>query len=164
MSLCADYGDDWYASGNEPCFGFPWLYNWVGSPWKTQEVIHRVLNEIYVDVSDGLPGNDDLGAMGAWYVWVSLGLYPEIPGVAGFAVSTPSFPYICIHLPNGKTIVQNSSKDGKPYIKSMTVNGKTYKGTWIPWENLSDGAILKYITSDKPNVKWGTQILPPSYK
>ena len=162
--LDADYGDDWYASGNEPCFGFPWIYNWVGSPWKTQDVIRRVLNEIYIDVSDGLPGNDDLGAMGAWYVWVSLGLYPEIPGVAGFALSTPSFPRICIHLPNGKDIVQTSSQDGKPFIKSLNINGKECKGTWLPWKDLADGAIMKYATSDKPNTKWGTQIAPPSYK
>ena len=162
--LDADYGDDWYASGNEPCFGFPWLYNWVGCPWKTQEVIQRVLSEIYIDVSDGLPGNDDLGAMGAWYVWVSLGLYPEIPGVAGFALSTPSFPNICIHLPNGKDIVQKSSQDGKPYITTLQINGKTCRGTWLPWKDLADGALLKYTTSDKPNKKWGTQINPPSFK
>jgi putative alpha-1,2-mannosidase len=122
------------------------------------------LEEIYLDASDGLPGNDDLGAMGAWYVWVSLGLYPEIPGVAGFSLSTPSFPRICIHLPNGKEIVSESSQDGKPYITSMTLNGKTVKGTWIPWETLAEGAQLKYKTSDKPNRKWGTQIAPPSYQ
>lgn len=162
--LDADYHEDWYASGNEPCFGFPWLYNWLGQPWKTQEVIKRVLKEIYLDVSDGLPGNDDLGAMGAWYVWVSLGLYPEIPGVAGFALSTPSFPYICIHLPNGKEIVSESTQDGKPYITSMRLDGKPVNGTWIPWEQLSEGAHLKYNTSDKPNSKWGTRVAPPSYK
>lgn len=162
--LDADYGDDWYASGNEPCFGFPWLYNWVGCPWKTQEVIQRVLSEIYIDVSDGLPGNDDLGAMGAWYVWVSLGLYPEIPGVAGFALSTPSFPQICVHLPNGKDIVLKSTQDGKPYITALQINGKTFRGTWIPWKDLAEGALLKYTTSDKPNKKWGTQVNPPSFK
>lgn len=162
--LDADYHEDWYASGNEPCFGFPWLYNWLGQPWKTQEVIKRVLKEIYLDVSDGLPGNDDLGAMGAWYVWVSLGLYPEIPGVAGFALSTPSFPYIRIHLPNGKEIVSESTQDGKPYITSMRLDGKPVNGTWIPWEQLSEGAYLKYNTSDKPNSKWGTRVAPPSYK
>ena len=162
--LDADYHEDWYASGNEPCFGFPWLYNWISKPWKTQEVIKRVLEEIYLDVSDGLPGNDDLGAMGAWYVWVSLGLYPEIPGVAGFTLSTPSFPRIRIHLPNGKEIVSESSQDGKPYITSMQLNGKAVKGTWIPWENLVEGAHLKYKTSDKPNKKWGTEIPAPSYQ
>ena len=102
--------------------------------------------------------------MGAWYVWVSLGLYPEIPGVAGFALSTPSFPRITIHLPNGKDIVQTSSQDGKPYIKSLNINGKECKGTWLAWKDLADGAIMKYATSDKPNTKWGTQIAPPSYK
>ena len=37
--LNAGYDDDWYASGNEPGFGIPWVYIWLGKPYKTQRVI-----------------------------------------------------------------------------------------------------------------------------
>ena len=79
--LDAGYNDAWFASGNEPSFHIPWIYNWVGTPYKAQEIINRVLNEQYSSKIDGLPGNDDLGTMGAWYVFACIGLYPEIPGV-----------------------------------------------------------------------------------
>ena len=67
--LDAGYNDAWFASGNEPSFHIPWIYNWVGTPYKAQEIINRVLNEQYSSKIDGLPGNDDLGTMGAWYVF-----------------------------------------------------------------------------------------------
>ena len=74
--LDAGYNDAWFASGNEPSFHIPWIYNWVGTPYKAQEIINRVLNEQYSSKIDGLPGNDDLGTMGAWYVFACIGLYP----------------------------------------------------------------------------------------
>ena len=35
--LDAGYNDAWFASGNEPSFHIPWIYNWIGRPYKTQE-------------------------------------------------------------------------------------------------------------------------------
>lgn len=96
--LDAGYNDAWFASGNEPSFHIPWIYNWIGRPYKTQEIINRVLNEQYSSKIDGLPGNDDLGTMGAWYVFACIGLYPEIPGVGGFTVNTPIFSSVKVHL------------------------------------------------------------------
>jgi putative alpha-1,2-mannosidase len=29
-------------AGNEPGFGVPWLYNYVGQPWKTQQTVDRI--------------------------------------------------------------------------------------------------------------------------
>ena len=96
--LDAGYNDAWFASGNEPSFHIPWIYNWIGRPYKTQEIINRVLNEQYSSKIDGLPGNDDLGTMGAWYVFACIGLYPEIPGVGGFTINTPIFSSVKVHL------------------------------------------------------------------
>ena len=80
--LDAGYNDAWFASGNEPSFHIPWIYNWIGRPYKTQEIINRVLNEQYSSKIDGLPGNDDLGTMGAWYVFALSG-NPGCGGIYG---------------------------------------------------------------------------------
>lgn len=88
VRLDAGYNDPWFASGNEPSFHIPWVYNWLGRPDKTSKVINRILNEQYTSAPDGLPGNDDLGTMGAWYVFACTGLYPMIPGV-GASRSAP---------------------------------------------------------------------------
>lgn len=126
--LDAGYNDAWFASGNEPSFHIPWIYNWVGTPYKAQEIINRVLNEQYSSKIDGLPGNDDLGTMGAWYVFACIGLYPEIPGVGGFTVNTPIFSSVKVHLKKGDMVIKGGSEKNI-YIKSMKINGKPYDST-----------------------------------
>ena len=159
--LDAGYNDAWFASGNEPSFHIPWIYNWVGTPYKAQEIINRVLNEQYSSKIDGLPGNDDLGTMGAWYVFACIGLYPEIPGVGGFTVNTPIFSSVKVHLKKGDMVIKGGSEKNI-YIKSMKLNGKPYDSTWIDWDQLNNGATIEYTTSSKPDVKWGTKVTPPS--
>ncbi len=161
--LDAGYDDDWYACGNEPSFGIPWAYNWVGKPYKTQNVVHQVITGQYSGNVDGLPGNDDLGSMGSWYVFASIGLYPEIPGVGGFSVNAPIFSSIKLHFKNGDlTILGGSEKDY--YIKSMRFNGKPYESTWINWSDLENGGTIQYRQTNKPNFQWGTKVIPPSFE
>ncbi len=160
--LDANYNDAWFASGNEPSFHIPWIYNWVGCPYKTQTVVNRILNEQYSGKIDGLPGNDDLGTMGAWYIFACIGLYPEIPGIGGFTINTPIFSSVKIHLKNGSIFIKGGSEKNI-YIKSLKVNGVLYNSTWINWDELSNGATLEYQTSGKADLKWGTKVLPPSF-
>lgn len=160
--LDAGYNDAWFASGNEPSFHIPWIYNWIGRPYKAQEVINRVLNEQYSSKINGLPGNDDLGTMGAWYVFACIGLYPEIPGVGGLTVNTPIFSSVKVHLKKGNIVIKGGSEKNI-YIRSMKLDGKPYDSTWINWDQLSNGATIEYDTSNKPDVKWGTKVLPPSF-
>ena len=160
--LDASYGDEWFASGNEPSFQIPWIYNWAGAPYKAQQVIRRILNEQYSSRVNGLPGNDDLGSMGAWYVFASIGLFPEIPGVGGFSVNSPVFRNIVLHLPEGDVIIKGGDEK-KEYIHSLSLDGKKMEGTWIDWSDLYRGATLEYKLSGKPDKTWGTRIAPPSY-
>lgn len=160
--LDAGYNDAWFASGNEPSFHIPWVYNWIGRPYKTQEIINRVLNEQYTSEIDGLPGNDDLGTMGAWYVFACMGLYPEIPGVGGFTINTPIFSSVKIHLKKGDIVIKGGSEKNI-YIRAMKLNGKPYESTWLDWKQLSDGATIDYTTSGAPNKNWGIKTLPPSF-
>ena len=90
-------------AGNEPGFGVPWLYNYIGQPWKTQHTVDRVRG-LFGPTPDGEPGNDDLGAMSSWYVWAALGLYPSTPGTPILTVNAPLFDRAVIALPGGKSI------------------------------------------------------------
>lgn len=162
VRLDAGYNDPWFASGNEPSFHIPWVYNWVGRPDKAQAVINRTINEQYSSRIDGLPGNDDLGTMGAWYVFASVGMYPMIPGIGGFTLNTPLFESIKIKLRKGELMIKGGSEKNI-YTKSLKFNGKVYDSTWIGWKELEHGATLEFQSVAKPDFKWGTQVTPPSF-
>jgi len=162
IRLDANYGQEWFAAGNEPSFAIPWVYNWAGAPYKAQQIVNRMIKEAYSDKPGGLPGNDDLGAMGAYYVFCTLGLYPEIPGVGGFSINSPFFPSAVIHVKNGDLKINGGNGD-KPYIKKMKVNGQEYKSTWLPWSMIENGGVIDFDLSDKPDKSWGTSVQPPSF-
>ena len=48
-----------YAHGNEPSHHIPYLYNYAGQPWKTQERVRQILSTLYTSAPDGLCGNED---------------------------------------------------------------------------------------------------------
>jgi len=154
VRLDAGYNDHYFAAGNEPDFQVPWIYNWTDRPYKTSETVHRILNEMYTSKPDGLPGNDDCGSMGSWFVFASIGLYPMIPGVAGFSISAPYFENLTLHLPKGTLTIEGGGIS-KPYIESMKINGIPMKKTWIDWSEIENGTSIKYKTSNKIYKKWG---------
>ncbi|MGH8781397.1 GH92 family glycosyl hydrolase [Paraburkholderia sp.] len=154
--------------GNEPSLQTPWAYNWTGTPQLTQRVIPIVMTETFANDPGGLPGNDDLGATSGWYVWASLGLYPVIPSAPGLAMSTPQFKGMTVWLGDGTKKLRIEADDeallnGKPYIKSVQLNGKTYQGSWLPVAAIANGGTLTYTLSATPT-DWatGTALAPPS--
>lgn len=161
--LNATYYQDWFAAGNEPDFQAPWTYNWTLTPHKTQALVRRIITEQYSNRDNGLPGNDDLGAMGAWYVFANMGIYPMIPGYGGFSVNSPSFSKIVLHLDGGKTLKISGGSETNPYVQNLLVNGKTWNSTWIPWQELGKGGSLQFTLSGQPNHSWGATVEPPSF-
>jgi hypothetical protein len=100
-----------YNVANEPSFMTPYLYHWVGKPEKSCERIRRIVNDYFNDSPEGLPGNDDSGAMSSWLIWNMLGLYP-VAGQDLYIVGSPLIRSYSIALPNGKRL-QVSAKGGK---------------------------------------------------
>ena len=161
--LDAKYEDDWFAAGNEPDFQVPWTYNWINKPNKTSQTISRILNEQYNSSVSGLPGNDDLGTMGAWYVFASIGLYPMIPGVGGFSINIPAFENITIDLPNNNFLKINKTGPDNFFIKSLSFNDTTHNSTWINWGKISNGGVLSFEITNNNQSNWGKNESPPSF-
>ncbi len=151
--------------GNEPSFGAPWAYDYMGAPWKTQATVRRVMTHVYADAASGLPGNDDGGAMSSWYVWAALGMYPLVPGRAGFVLGSPLFPDVTLTLGSDHIrILAAGAARNAPYVQSLQLDGLAYSRLWLPLATLSQASELDYTLGATPNTIWGATAAdaPPS--
>ena len=148
---------------NEPSIAAPWLYNFVGQPWKTQETVRQAMRQIWANTPAGMPGNDDLGQMSSWYVWSALGLYPLYPGRADLVIGSPLFPEATIHRPGAtlRITAQGAAMDA-PYVQGLRVNGKDSQDSWLPASFVHTGGTLEFTLGRTHNLAWGNTP-PPSY-
>jgi len=147
-----------YAHGNEPSHHMAYLYNYVGKPWKSQEVVSKILSTLYSDGADGLCGNDDAGQMSAWYVLSAMGFYPVTPGLPYYVIGSPVFDKATIHLENGKDFNIRIKRTGSKniYIQSASLNGKDYTKSYLNHSEIMQGGELSFVMGDSPNQTWGS--------
>lgn len=141
-----------YVHGNEPGHHIPYLYNWTNDPWKTQERVRMIMDEMYTSDRDGLCGNDDAGQMSAWYIFSALGFYPVAPGSNDYALGSPLVKTAQINLENGRTLeieaVDQSVEN--VYVKSVELNGKPLKDYTLSHEELMKGGQLVFYMQAEP--------------
>jgi predicted alpha-1,2-mannosidase len=152
--------------GNEPEHGVPWAYHFAAHPAGTSAVVRRVMTESFTTGAGGLPGNEDLGATSAWYVWSALGMYPPTPGADTLALHGPLFPSATLQLANGNVLQINGSGAGQSnqYVQSLAVNGTSTNRNWLRYGDIASGGTLKYTMGSSPS-NWGTNPadVPPSF-
>lgn len=146
-----------YIHGNEPGHHIPYLYNFAGVPYKTQEIVHRIIDRMYTTTASGIPGNDDTGQMSAWYIFSAMGFYPVCPGTDQYVIGSPCVKRAVIHLENGKTFTVEAPKVSKEniYIQSARLNGKPLDTTYITHKDIMNGGTLIFDMGNVPNKKWG---------
>lgn len=155
-----------FSMGNEPSFHIPYLYNYLGAPWKTQKRIRMLMDTWYRDDLFSIPGDEDGGGTSAFVVFSMMGFYPVTPGIPVYNIGSPSFNRCTIQLPNHKTftiIARGNSKDNR-YIQSAKLNGVDWNKPWFNHEDLVKGGTLELIMGAAPNKTWGTgkESTPPS--
>ncbi|RCW79591.1 GH92 family glycosyl hydrolase [Phyllobacterium bourgognense] len=151
--------------GNEPNFASPFLYNWTSQPYKSQAVVQRIRTNQFTTKVDGIPGNDDLGAESGWLVWSMLGLYPEIPAVAGLTLVSPTFEKAVIWQGENRLMTIKAQNPGKTYVQNLKVDGKAHDSTWLPIDPSGGNVKLDFTLGDKPSC-WGSKPaanIPPSF-
>jgi hypothetical protein len=153
--------------GNEPSLYMPWEYDYVGQPYRTQQIVRQVQDQVWTDAPGGLAGNDDLGAMSSWYVFSALGMYPETPGTADLALGSPLFTQAIVTLPSGATLTINApaAADNAPFVQSATWNGAAWNNAFAPTTAISAGGTLNFTLGTTANTSWATAAssAPPSY-
>jgi putative alpha-1,2-mannosidase len=141
---------------NETVFHIPYLFNDAGEPGKTQRWLRNLRATRFAATPGGLPGNDDLGSMSSWYVFSALGIYPMCPGRPLYAVGSPLFNAVTMHLENGKkfTIKSKNASNENIYVKSIVLNGEVYNKLIIPHSSLLQGGEMNFIMDRISNKNW----------
>jgi putative alpha-1,2-mannosidase len=172
---------DW--AGDEPSLGIPWVYDYAGAPWQSQDVVRRIVTTLYGPTPNGEPGNDDLGAMSSWYVWAAMGLYPETPGRGELVLASPLFPQVTMTLGDGQSVVIDApgATPSTPYVQALAVGGvqgnaagcpaapvtapASYPCPWLPATVWQTGARLDFTLGPSPDTAWGgaPSDAPPSF-
>lgn len=157
-----------FSMANEPSLHIPYLYNYVGKPWKTQKRIHELIHQWFRNDLMGVPGDEDGGGLSSFVVFSMLGFYPVTPGMPMYVIGSPFFESATINLENGKEvkiIAKNYSPKNK-YIQSLKINGEVWNKTWFSHDNIKDGATLEFVMGDIANKQWASDedSVPPSLK
>jgi len=146
-----------YAHGNQPIQHMPYLYNYVGEPWKTQYRVREIMNKLYTPSPDGLCGDEDNGQTSAWYVFSAMGMYSVASGTNQYVLGAPLFKKITLNLENGKTFVINAANNSKEnfYVQKAKLNGKEYTKTYLNHSDITNGGTFDLIMSSEPNKQRG---------
>ena len=164
------FSEELYNQGNEPDIHVPFLFARLGMPQQTGGIVRSLATE---SITHRYGGNDayptpfvgcafvnqprgycpemdeDDGAMSAWYVFASIGMYPLIVGEAVYELFPPLFDKVTLHLgADHKTTVtirktlSSSPLEGEKY--KVTWNGKPLPNFQIPVKELKKGGEMVF--------------------
>ncbi|TKG88743.1 glycoside hydrolase family 92 protein [Puteibacter caeruleilacunae] len=160
--------------GNQPDIQVPFLYNYTNSPWKSQQLVQKLLTgelnnwygthfkrkepefrKIFQTTPQGYitQMDDDAGTMSGWYLLASLGLYQTCPGESYFWVTIPLYKSCTIKLPHGKTFTMKveGPRSENAKITELVLNGKKLNNLSIDYSDIYNGGTLVVKTCEDLN-------------
>jgi putative alpha-1,2-mannosidase len=112
--------------------------------------VHWLVDTMYSDQPDGVPGNDDGGTMGAWYVLTTLGLYP-VPGSDRWIVGAPRFPRARIDVGGHELVIEaDGAGEDRPYVGSVDLDGVPVDGPTLTQAQLAGASRLHFVMRSDP--------------
>jgi len=136
------FAKGYYNVQNEPSFLTPCLYHWIGRPDLSSQRIHQIISDSYSDGPDGLPGNDDSGAMSSWLAFHMMGFYPNA-GHDYYLLSMPLLNEYTLKLSNGRKLHVSRRGSGDAF-GNVSFNGRQLKDARITHQQLMEGGELVY--------------------
>jgi len=147
--LSYGFDNDLIEISNEPGFLSPFIFSHCERPDLAAKYV-SIIRDTEFSLTEGYPGNEDSGAMGSWYVFTSIGLFPNA-GQDFYYLLPPAFDETEITLSNGKKLTIRTIKTNftDNQIGSITVNGKRFDTPWIKHnEIINGGEIIIKLTNN----------------
>jgi putative alpha-1,2-mannosidase len=108
MSEMAAVNFGQYDHGNQPVHHVLYLFVLAGRPDRTQYWVKRVMEELYSPES--FAGDEDTGAMAAWYLMSAMGMYAVCPAKAEYVLGRAFFPAMTVRVAEGNMLrIENRS-------------------------------------------------------
>ncbi|PPQ74974.1 hypothetical protein CVT24_010275, partial [Panaeolus cyanescens] len=168
------FANEYFESTDEPSQQMPFMYHYANRPGFSTQRSRQVIAEFFNTSRNGLPGNDDSGAMGSYAAFYLLGMYP-LPATQQILISSPYFPKISFFNPlfNTTTTIVSKGFKGNPtdgtggtvFVKGVTIDGKPWHSNcFIDWDVFVKGSTVELTLTDDINVPCGkdASALPPS--
>ncbi len=144
-----------YAHGNEPSHHIIYLFNYAERPWRTQELVDQIRDEFYTDQPNGLPGNEDVGQMSAWYIFNAMGFYPVAPGDNRYLIGKPSFGKVEIPLGDKIfTVIANNLSEDNKYVQTVYLDGVKLTRSYIMHDDITSGKTLTFDMGPEKVIFW----------
>ncbi|KAF2276534.1 alpha-1,2-mannosidase-like protein, partial [Westerdykella ornata] len=153
--------------GDEQAFLKVFLYHYAGRPGLSAKRIHTYIPSQFNDTINGIPGNDDSGAMGSFEALAMMGIFPNA-GQDVYFITPPFFKEVRIR--NGQTgktaTIRNHDfqpGDRNVYVQRAVLDGKEYTRNWLQHKFFLEGGTLELYLGDRES-EWGTreEDVPPS--
>ncbi len=134
---------------NEPAFLAVHGFLYAGRPDLTSYWVRQLMSKAFTD--KGYPGNDDSGAMSAWYAFSAMGFFPNA-GQDIYYLTGPSFSKVKMHLGNGQllTILAPKASVENIYVRSIRVNGKKWDSPIITQDMINKNCTIEFEMGNKP--------------
>ena len=166
---------NYFDSTDEPSQQIPFMYHYANAPGRSTQRSRQVIADFFNTTTNGLPGNDDSGAMGSYAAFYLAGLYP-VPATRQYLLASPYFPSISFFNPlfNTTTTIRAANFAGNPangtggkvFVGNVTIDGAPAKSScFLEWEVFERGATVELTLTDDINVGCGgngVDTLPPS--
>ena len=153
--------------GDEQAFLSAFLYHYARRPGLSAKKTHQYIPSMFNDTIEGIPGNDDSGAMGTFVLFSMLGVFPSA-GQNVYLIIPPYFPSVSITSPqtNKTAMIKNVNFDPdykRIYIQSAKLDGRPYTKNWIDHSFFLEGGTLELVLGERES-SWGTreEDVPPS--
>jgi putative alpha-1,2-mannosidase len=143
----ANFPRPYYWAGNETDLNAPFLFAQLGRPDLTQQWVRWIVDTIYNDTTAGVPGNDDGGTLGSWYVLATLGLYP-VAGTDQWIVGAPRFPHARITVGDHELMID--AEGSGTYVERVELDGVALTAATITHAQLTAAHQLRFAMSDSP--------------
>lgn len=139
------HNDRFEGLNNEPDMEAPYAYLWADRPDRTSDIIQHTMKYQFAPGENGLPGNNDTGALSSWFVWNAIGIYP-LAGTDRYLIASPMFKKSVVHFKNGDLTIKTEKNSHKKRQKGERVvewNGEVLDRFWLSVEEIENGGELK---------------------